>query len=65
MFGRQPHSGIRPKISFRPTMQVIITLALLVPCLLVIVSNGYDQNAKHWAFGTVGTILGFWLKGGR
>ena len=46
-------------------MQVIVTLALLVPCLLVIVSNGYDQNAKHWAFGTVGTILGFWLKGGR
>ncbi len=64
MFGRQPDSGIPPK-NLRPIMQVVVTLALLVPCLLVIVSDGYDQNSKHWAFGTVGTILGFWLKGGR
>jgi hypothetical protein len=64
MFGRQPHSRIPPK-NLRPIMQVVVTLALLVPCLLVIVSDSYDQNSKHWAFGTVGTILGFWLKGGR
>jgi hypothetical protein len=65
MFGRQPESGIPPKNSLRPTMQVVVTLLLLLPCLLVILSNRYDPNSKHWAFGTVGTILGFWLKGGR
>jgi len=31
-------------------------------CLFVILSGGYDPNSNNWAFGTVGTILGFWLK---
>jgi hypothetical protein len=35
------------------------------PLLFVILSGGYDPNSKNWAFGTVGTILGFWLKASR
>jgi hypothetical protein len=53
------------KSSNRSTpMQITVTLILLV-ALFVILSAQYDPNSKHWAFATVGTILGFWLKGGR
>jgi hypothetical protein len=47
----------------RTAMQVAISLCLLVATLFVILSAKYDANSKHWAFATVGTILGFWLKG--
>ena len=65
MFGRQSQNGIPQKKihSFRPAMQAVVTVALLLPCLIMILSDSYDANSKHWAFGTVGTILGFWLKG--
>jgi hypothetical protein len=46
-------------------MQALVTLVLLSASLLVILSAKYDPNSKHWAFATVGTIVGFWLKGGR
>jgi len=67
MFGRQHQSADTPKKihSLRPAMQAVVTLALLLPCLVMIMSNSYDASSKHWAFGTVGTILGYWLKAGR
>lgn len=43
-------------------MQVLISVALLVASLYVILSKEYDSKDKHWAYGTVGTLLGFWLK---
>jgi len=46
-------------------MRSIGTLAVLAACLFVILWGGYDPNSKNWAFGTVGTILGFWLKASR
>jgi len=48
-----------------PVLRSIGTLAVLAACLFVILSAGYDPNSKNWAFGTVGTILGFWLKASR
>jgi len=44
-------------------MQGVISACLLVSTPFVILSAKYDANSKHWAFATVGTILGFWLKG--
>jgi hypothetical protein len=44
-------------------MQSLITLVLLLPSLIVIMKKDYDASQKHWAYGTIGTILGFWLKG--
>jgi hypothetical protein len=44
-------------------MQSVITLVLLLPSLVVIMKKDYDASQKHWAYGTIGTILGFWLKG--
>jgi hypothetical protein len=46
----------------RTAMQIIVSLCLLGASLVVILSSGFDPNVKHWAFATVGTILGFWLK---
>jgi hypothetical protein len=43
-------------------MQVLVSLCLLGASLFVILAAGYDPNIKHWAFATVGTILGFWLR---
>jgi hypothetical protein len=49
----------------RSYVQSIVTLLVLFASLAVILSGQYDANSKHWAFGTVGTILGYWFKGGR
>jgi hypothetical protein len=46
----------------RTIMQVAISLSLLGASLIVILSGQYDPSIKHWAFATVGTLLGFWLK---
>jgi hypothetical protein len=50
------------KFDSRRAMQVMVSLCLLGASLFVILAADYDPNIKHWAFGTVGTILGFWLK---
>jgi hypothetical protein len=48
-----------------PIMRSVGTLLVLTACLVVILSGEYDPNCKNWAFGTVGTILGYWLKASR
>ena len=44
-------------------MQVTISLILLVTCLYIILSGKYTTSDQHWAYGTIGTVTGFWLKG--
>jgi hypothetical protein len=64
-------SAVRnPQIPSKPnnrniSMQATTTLILLLASLFVILSGQYDPNSQYWAFATVGTILGFWLKGRR
>ena len=43
-------------------MQVVISLALLGSTLFVILSKRYGPKDKHWAYGTIGLVVGFWLK---
>jgi len=43
-------------------MQVLVSLVLLAAGLYVILSKQYDAQDKHWAYGTVGTLVGFWLR---
>ncbi len=38
-----------------------VTLPILGCALYVIVSPTYGDAEKQWAYGTVGTLLGFWL----
>ena len=50
------------KLNWRAMMQIAVSLCLVAATLTVILSTGYDPGVTHWAFATLGTILGFWLK---
>ena len=44
-------------------MQGFLTLLVLVTALYVlIVKADSDTGLKNWAYGVIGTLLGFWLK---
>ena len=47
---------------FKDWMQIGITLLLLAASLFVILSSRYEPKDKNWAYATVGTLVGFWLK---
>ena len=51
------------EVKFRELLQAVISLIVLVAAIFVILAKRYKPTEKHWAFGAVGTILGFWLKG--
>jgi molecular chaperone DnaK (HSP70) len=42
-------------------MQVLVSIVLLAATLFVVLSKKYDAKDKHWAYGTVGLVIGFWL----
>ena len=46
-------------------MPLVITTIFGLAALWIILSNGYklDEEARKWAFGTLGLIVGYWLKG--
>lgn len=46
----------------RLIMQAVISLAVLAACLFIILTRGFDQGAKHWAYGAAGMVVGYWLK---
>ena len=45
-----------------PGMRVLISLIALGASLYVILSKKYDADTSKWAFGTAGTVIGFWLR---
>jgi len=51
-----------PVASFMP---MIITAVFALVSFWIILSKGYkpDEEARKWAFGTLGLIVGYWLKG--
>jgi hypothetical protein len=46
----------------RVLMQVLLSLLLVTVAIKMIMSLQYDQASKHWAYGVIGTVLGFWLR---
>ena len=48
-------------IEFRPIsiMQVVVTLMLGGTSIVVILAKRYGPKDKHWAYATLGTILGY------
>ncbi len=38
-----------------------VTVAFLFPSLYIILSRKYGDGEAKWAFGTAGTILGYWV----
>src|SRR5437660_3112427 len=41
---------------------IIVSLAVLATSLYIILSGRYDEGTQKWAFGTTGSIVGFWAK---
>lgn len=42
----------------------IVVTALVLGCsLYMILSNHYSSEQEKWAYGVVGIVLGYWLKG--
>ena len=48
--------------STRMIVQIIISVLLAVVSLFVVRSDRYGSKQRHWAYGTIGVLLGFWLK---
>lgn len=46
----------------RTYMPALISLLILAGALFVVLSQQYAADEQKWAFGSIGTILGFWLK---
>jgi hypothetical protein len=49
-------------VAIGDVMMVVVTIVVLAAALYVILSRAYDAGAQKWAFGAIGTIVGFWLK---
>lgn len=50
------------KSQVQTIMQVVVSIAFISASLCIILSPTFDSKDKHWAYGSAGTILGFWLK---
>jgi hypothetical protein len=46
----------------REIMQIFISIVLLLCSLYVILTKKYQAKDQNWAYATIGTILGFWIK---
>jgi hypothetical protein len=46
----------------REIFQLIVSVLLLSASLFVILSTKYGPKDKHWAYATVGTLVGFWFR---
>lgn len=63
-FGLHPMYGLDRPFTTKVIMQLAISVLLMIASLFVILSARYGPKDKHWAYGTVGTLLGFWFQGG-
>jgi hypothetical protein len=45
----------------KTVMQIVLTSVFLVTSIIVILSKRFDTNSTKWAYGTIGTLIGFWF----
>lgn len=43
-------------------MNIIISLSVFFGAMYIILSKEYDEESQKWAFGAVGSIIGFWAR---
>ena len=48
--------------STRIIVQILISLLLAALSLFVIFSDRHGAKQQHWAYATIGVLLGFWMK---
>jgi uncharacterized BrkB/YihY/UPF0761 family membrane protein len=49
-------------MAYGPVVPIVITSVLLIAALYVILAKPYSIQDRHWAYGALGTLVGFWLK---
>ena len=54
-------SGVSPTLNPGAVMEMLVSTVVLPAALLVIVSERFGPGDKHWAYTTVGLVIGFWL----
>jgi len=50
------------RIELNNLMMFIVSITVLFSGLYIILSNQYENSEQKWAFGAIGSILGFWLR---
>ena len=60
--GGRPEAAAPAKVNLRTIMMVVVSVLVLGSSLFIILSGHYDNENQKWAFGAVGTIVGFWLR---
>jgi len=43
-------------------MAIVVTLLVATSALYIILSDHYGQDSLKWAYGAIGTVVGYWLK---
>jgi hypothetical protein len=57
-------SGAGPKPSSTLLyIRGVVSITLLSSSLYIILSRRYMPQDRHWAYATIGTVLGYWLSG--
>ncbi len=46
----------------RFAIRVTVSFVVLVVALFVITKNGYPDATVKWAYGSIGIVLGYWLR---
>ena len=49
-------------VNVRTAMMVFISILVLCSSLYIILSGQDDSENQKWAFGVIGSIMGFWLR---
>ncbi|MCH8942968.1 MAG: hypothetical protein IIA48_11095 [Bacteroidetes bacterium] len=50
------------EVNVRITMMVLVSFIVLASSVYTILTGTYSDGTQNWAYGSIGTILGFWLK---
>lgn len=50
------------EVHVRVAMMVLVSFVVLASSLYTILSGTYPDATQKWAYGSVGTVLGFWFK---
>ena len=60
--GTREATAARKAIDAKTVMMIVVSVLVLCSSLFIILSKGYDAASQKWAFGVVGTIVGFWFR---
>lgn len=56
-------SALNSSLTVDLVMRVILSLVVVGAALTVVLSSKYEVGTERWAFGVIGTVLGYWFRG--